>query len=541
MTFFVLELDAFKPGSAVVTFARGHGTHTHGALARLPDAVAASGTILASDMGYRTLESDPSGLVVYPPIVNQAFTILRAVNLDPAGNAAGAGAGQIRLANSGGRFDSIAATWNSDGRALRVYRGEKTHDLTRDYMVDPSYTTLVLLFAGMATPWFLSDTELVVPVRDATYWLEQPIQATQYLGTGTLEGPAALLGQPKPKTRGAAFNVTPTLVDPAFLIYQYTDARGTVAALYEGGSTTYAFSSDTTNLYAGTTASGHYRTDNSRGLFQLGSSPTYAITADVTGEFPVAGAITNPATIARYLLAEDAALPAGNIDVASFTAAAAAYAYSGGVNFAPTDSPSGVDAVSRILASFGALLVPKRNGSLSCFVLRAIAPGVSAVAAFGLQNVVSLTPTSLPPGVDPPPFRWRVGYQHNYTSQTSGLNPTVPAARAAILAASDQYAGFASGAVLTAYKRPTDPAPVGGGLSVLADAQAVANALGALWSVRRRLYTMTVPVALGMLRDIGDVISLTWPMDNLASGQLGQIVGEQFNSADSTIAFTVLV
>lgn len=51
--------------------------------------------------------------------------------------------------------------------------------------------------------------------------------------------------------------------------------------------------------------------------------------------------------------------------------------------------------------------------------------------------------------------------------------------------------------------------------------------------------TLTEPLT-GPL-DFGDVVSLTWPADDLVSSQLAQIVGERFASSDSTITLTVLV
>jgi hypothetical protein len=47
-----------------------------------------------------------------------------------------------------------------------------------------------------------------------------------------------LAGKRKPKTRGGTAlnpvrNVTPTLIDPTNLIYQYSDGPGTVVNLYE--------------------------------------------------------------------------------------------------------------------------------------------------------------------------------------------------------------------------------------------------------------------------------------------------------------------
>jgi hypothetical protein len=531
--------------------------------------------IRASDTGYRTREADAGGLVTYPPLLQSAFTMQRAINLDPVQSGVGAAWGALSLANPGGQFDTFAASWNSDGRPVKILWGAKSFDETRGYFTDPAYSTLTVAFVGLATPWFLSDTALEVPIRDATYWLDRNLQTTVYAGTGTYEGTADLAGKPKPKARGGTIsapirNVTPLLIDPTNQIYQYTDGPGTVTALYEGGATGITFQADTTDLYSASTSPGQYRTDNSRGLFQLGSTPQRTITVDVTGQFPVAGVVTAAGQIARYLLTEDAVLPAENIDTASFVAPASStmsfalgylsaptlaltltqqpivatdpLAATAGVWFAPDDITDGATAVNRVLSSIGAQIVPTRAGTLRMIRLQALAASAVPVARLTTANCVSIVPRSLPAGVNPPPFRFRVAYSHNYTVQSSGVSPSATAAWAQFIAAADRFASYANLAILSLYRRPNDTAPVGAGaLLQSGDAQTVANALGALWSTRRRLYDVTLPVSVGLARDIGDVVLLVYPLEDLRGGKLGQIVGEQFASQNSTITFQVLV
>jgi hypothetical protein len=541
MIFYAVEITAHKPGASTITFAQGHGTRPHGTFAEYPDLIAEDGVILASDIGYRTSPADAGGPVPYPPLVADAFAISRALNLDPTASTVAASWGSINLANVDNAYDSLAAAWNNDGRSARVLYGTKTVDATRGIFLDPVYTSLVPLFVGVSTPWFLTDTQLQIPLRDATYWLERPLQAVQYAGTGTYEGPASLAGTPKPKVRGSVSNMTPILIDAANLIYQYTDGPGTVTALYEGASANHTFQANTTNLYAGSTSAGNYRTDNSRGLFQLGSSPVGQITADVSGSFPIAGLKTVAADIARYLLTEELELPAANINTASFTAAAAAYPYAAGIYFGPSSTPDGVSAVDAMLSSFGAKLYPGRDGALRVFALRALPVSATAVAAISTVNAVSVVPRALPATASPPPYRMRVAYAHNWTVQASGLLGAATAARKQYVATADNYAVIADTQVLADYTRPNDIAPIGIALATQGDAQAVAVDLLALWGQRRRLYDVTMPLALGLPREIGDVVSVTWPMDDLAGGRLGQVVGDTFRSNDATITLTVLI
>lgn len=544
--FFVVELDVFKPGDSFVTIAWGWGTSPRGTLAQFPDAISDSTTILASDVGYRSLPTDSGGVKVYPPLLGEAFAVDRRMNLDPAQPGVAAAWGTVQLSNATDNFDAIAGSWNSDGRNVKVYYGTKTYDATRGIFVDPSNTTLTLAFTGVATPWFLTESLLNVPIRDATYWIERLLQTTLYAGTGGLEGPATLTNVPKPKARGGTAgnpikNVTPTLVDPTNRIYQYNDAAGTVVTLYEGANVyTPDPAGDTTSLIGAAVAAGQYRTDNSRGLFKLGSTPLQTITADVTGAFPAAGAISNPVSIVRYMLAEDMVLPSANMDVSSFTAGATAFPYTAGVYFGSDEVLDGATALARVLVGFGGSLIPTRTGLLRFVGLRALPITASPVVTFSPANVVTLIPQNLPSTLDPPPFRYRVGYNHNYTIQTTFLLAATLAQQQFVQKA-DSYSSSSSSTVLTAYRRPNDPQPLVGCLLSSADAQTVADALGVLWFTRRRLYAATVPLSVGLVREFGDVVNVVWPMDDLASGKLGQIVGEQFRTQDATVTLLVLV
>jgi hypothetical protein len=65
--------------------------------------------------------------------------------------------------------------------------------------------------------------------------------------------------------------------------------------------------------------------------------------------------------------------------------------------------------------------------------------------------------------------------------------------------------------------------------------------LGALWGVRRRLYDVTVPAFIGVALDMGHVVTLKYPMDDLTNGLAGQIVGYSFRSPDASVVLRVLI
>lgn len=420
---------------------------------------------------------------------------------------------------------------------------------SRGLFLDPAYGTLTTMIKGLQAPWFLNESSLIVNIRDATYWLSRPVQQSQYLGTSGYNGTASLLGVPLPKTRGGTSgnpvcNVTPTLIDPVNQIYQYSDAAGTVVNLYEGAALTITRQSDVADLYVGTTTAGMFRTSNARGMFQLGSAPVGTITLDCTGQFPSAGVQTAIMQIIHYTLTEDLLLPAANISAAHYTAMTSAYGYSGGIFFGSSDSPDGIGAISRLLIGLGGKLYPARDGTLKVLMLRdpttMLGAGVVSTT-FSQSNTISVIPQQLPSTLDPPPYRMRVNYSHNYTTQTTGLLGAATAAHKQFVSIPDQFAAAASSTVLANYSRPNDPPALIGALVIQSEALAVATSLMALWGVRRRVLSVVVPVSVGLLRDIGDIVTVKWQMDDLYNGKTGIIIGEQFRSADATITFTILI
>lgn len=552
--FFCAEVTAFQAGGSTITFEYGYATTPVLALAQLSDGpVVANSITYASDLGYRTSANDGDP-VVYPPILIQEFQIDRRINLPP--NAAGIAAawGTLSLENLDNQFASLPAGYNNDGRNINILYGFKSLENYNGYtiagiparsiLLDPAYATLQPIFTGVQSPWFLSDKSLDIPLRDITYWMQRPLQTNLYLGTGSYAGSATLASLPLPMTRGGTAgnpvrNVTPTLIDPVNLVYQYSDGPGTLVTLWEGGAVTYAFTADTANLFAGSTTAGHYRTDVSRSCFQLGSIPTGQITCDVTGAFPTAGAQSNAITIARYLLSETLQMSNAYINTASFTTQNAAYPVTSGFYYGSNDNPTGIDGVNQILFGLGAKLYAARGGQLKVMVLRS--PSGSSTGTLDSSNCESVIPTTLDAAVNPPPYRIRVGYNHNHTVMTTGILGNATATQRAYVATSDPLAGAVSATIQSNYLRPNDLPPVTGAVLSNSSATTIATDLIALWGTRRRLYLVTTPVTVGIQHDLGDLVTLAWALDDLPAGKLGIIVGETFSSVDATLTFTIMI
>jgi hypothetical protein len=507
-----------------------------------------NGVINASDIGYRSHASDSGGVVPYPPFLDSAFQINRALNIDPTQSSVAAAWGTLNLANSTGAFSALSRSTNCDGRAVNVYYGRKTLDGARNIEIDPAFSSLTKAFQGIATPWFLTDTQLQIPLRDATYWLEnQPYQKLVYGGTGYYDGTAALAGTARPKTRGGTNgnpirNITPVLVDPVNLVYDYNDAPGHVIAIYEGGNQSYTFAGDVADVYVGSTPSGQYRTADAIGKFQLGSTPSLAITADVRGNFPVAGSVSNVTDLIEWVLLEDMALPASYFDLTSLVNIGNSYTYTGGFYYGSSTTPvDGVTVVDALLTSIGAQMVPLRNGRLGFIALRTVSQGATPVAAFDTNTIVSCTPVALPSTLVPPPYRVRINFQHNYTVQTSGISPSATAAQFQFMQLPDNYAIWISAAIQNAYQRPNDFNPLPTVLLDETQATNLASVLGQLYSGYLRAFDIVLPLDVALQREIGDIVEMTYPLGDLSSGRIGQIIGDTMDSSSATGTLRVLV
>lgn len=553
--FFVAEIEVYRPGQAFMA-ERGWGARPRGAPAPPPGPLESTDVIRVSDRGYRTRATDTGGVVPYPGVLTSAFEVDRRMPLSPSSPAAAAGWGAVVLSNAGRRWDEIANSRNSDGRPVRILAGRKAWDATRGIELDPPRAALLEVFTGIGQPWGLGEAELSVPLRDAGYWLERPFQQATLAGTGGYEGTAEMAGRLKPRARGGTAllpirDVGPVWIDRVNNVAQLSDAPGMVVAVSENGDPDQILpepgGAQVTDLLGGSASPGHYRwCSRPDGLFlQLGSISNGTVTCDVVGHFPGGEAVSTAAGIARRLLLDDLGLSPEMIDDGSFTGLDLATPWTAGDYWDGSAEVDGLSAVALFLGSLGAKLVPDRRGRLRAFPLRPIPADARPAAIYGTGEIVRCTPSPrlAQAGLSPQPYRWRVGYARANTLITSNLDEDASSERRAFLAEEYRYGSWASTAIAAAYRRPNDPAPVPTRLLDGGPAALLAEQLGALWSGPRapRLYEVELRTALALRHEIGDVLELSYPLDDLDAGRLGQIVGERFRSVDGTVLFEVLV
>jgi hypothetical protein len=545
LPFHLVEIEVYRPGVATVGFQGAVIAAPWLALAQTADAVETTERVRAADRGYRQRHDDFGGVLAWPAtLVEGGPRLERRLNPAPWHSPVAAGWGEVALVDVDRRYDQLAAATSADGRRVRILEGRKAWDAQRGVWVDPPLADLRELATAVGAGRFQRrDTVVALQLRDAGWYLERPAQAATYGGGGGLDGTAELAGVARPKSRGGTTaapirNVTPTLVDPAHRIYQYNDGPGRIIALYERGAATITFQGDAADLYAGSTASGQYRTDDARGLFQLGATPVGLITCDVVGHFPVAGHKTVAADIARWLITEDIGVPAEWVETGGFASLAVTMPYVSGLHLAA--GADAVDAVGVVLAGINARLIATATGQLTAIRLRP--PGTVQIRrSYGRAEIVDVTPRALPDGMDPPPWRLSLGHARNHTVQTSDLNATVTAARRQDLALDQRLARWSDVANQVAWRRAGDLGPVPTALLVQADAEAVVAEIGAVIGARRQLLDLTLPVAFATAQDLGDEVAVTWPGMGLELGRPAVVVGVAIEVGREVFVLTVLI
>jgi hypothetical protein len=328
------------------------------------------------------------------------------------------------------------------------------------------------------------------------------------------------------------------LIDPTNRIYQWNDGPGSLKEIYERGAAVFTFQADTTDLYSGSTMSGYYRTDISRGLLQLGATAHGAITADVTGAFPSGAAPTTAATIAQAILSETLAIDPQFLDLGSLIGLDAARPWTAGLYI--TEAVDAMTVVDGLLRSLNAWLAPARDGRLRA--TRMQAPGASnPLGAYGAGQIVKCTPRTLPALLTPPPYRIRLAHSRRYTTQSGDWAGAATDARKQLLADQWSYATWVSGANISTFRKQNDPPPIETSLLNPAEAQQVVDEIGEILGVRRALYDLELPMYLAPRHELGDQTALDFASASIPAGTRAIVIGDSLDSRRETFTLSVLV
>lgn len=481
------------------------------------------------------------------------------------------------------RADVEYFNFESNFYDVPTFRAADLLYVARNIWLDPAYEDLVQVFKGVMGPWFRTPTSVQVALRDASYYLERQLPRVLYTGAGGLEGSSALAGRPKPLAIGSAglrdhgediLNATPVLVDGPNQIYQVHDGEvffdpvlgGGITPVNDGGFNGSTFDVDVDDLYSGIATPGTYRTCCKLGLFQLGSPPTFAVTCDfpagpeyvVSGAFPdlegsqlmtvQARRILDRLSVPIELIASDVSAIAVDGIGCNPTALNNTLWLDIGLYLTSDDTPSGIELLSRLLSPSGGTLVPGRDGRLRIFVPAVVPAGASPALSLDNTNIVSIERLALPSTVDPPPWRFRIAHDHNWTVMTSGLAAGTGLHDHTWLASPFRVdsTAFANPSNLRLTARPSDPPVLGQACALSAVGTGtspgiVAQDLVDLWGVPRKLYGISIPQGLADQTDWGTLIRVTCDFDGLDNGPIGQCCGWRYSSQEATATLRVLI
>ncbi|MBS1075566.1 hypothetical protein JK176_11790 [Gluconobacter sp. Dm-73] len=533
-----VEIDLVDTLAVQVDDLPAHGSRPRGTLRRNAGSLETVETLRFSDMGYVDENHVP-----YVPIVTQAFDLDRGISLTSDALGGTSSFGSVTLINDGS-LDALVASRTNDHLPVRILSGRKTLDRDRGIWRDPKRADLQPVFAGLGTLWQAGRRTLTIPLLGVLSWLDVTMTGRIYGGTGRLDGDANVSGRVMPTLRGTACNITPVLIDAVNYVYQVSDASAEISALYEGGfAGGIAFSGLVADLYAQSPDPGTYQIQ--RGgtgtWIRLGTRPVYGITVDAVGSFPSGAAPQNVLDILRTMLLEDFILPEAYIDV-QWPAQSPLAPWRAGWFWDGTETVTGQDVVRTLLSGLALSIVPTRSGTLRPVLLAATDDLTSATLTLDTSVITDIQSVSLDASLSPPTWRWRMGWQHNFTVQTagSGLHPQAPADRKALIAIADRNAVWSDASLRMRWRVPNDPTPIVTALAASQDAQTVADLHGSLWGAHRTLWAVTIPLELSCQVDLGDTVTMRAPVPGLANSCLGVVVAEHVRAGDATATLQIL-
>lgn len=486
-------------------------------------------TLRLSDRGYVTSPADSPANTPWVPRVRVPLIVEQSVPLAPEDSGrAQISLGEVEIFNTDGAYDAMIQDYAIDGRDVRVRVG------TRDFQL----SDFADIFVGTARGWYVADDEtLRIQLRDRSYATEIPVQTTLYGGTGANDGGADLTGKGKPLIFGRCLNAQPYLVDPVKLIFQFHDgAAQALEAVYDQGLALTG-AGDVADITSTSVSAGQWKSQLSGGYFRVGSIPAGLVTCDVQGDAAGGSYINKTSDIALRLLTTRAAFTTADIDVETFDALATSQPAPVGI-FIAGDAVSLASVLDALFQNIGGWWGPGRFGRFRCG--RVTGASGASTAVFNTTNILSLSRLQLPATVDPPNYRRRVGYQRNWTVQTSDLAATVTAARRAFLAQDVRIQADFDSAVQIKHLLAIDP-PVGGGLFMVdTDALAEAQRLLALWGADHMLIALVTKIAAYTV-EIGATVTVEYPRFSLDTGADGQVVGKRIDADLNQVTLTVLI
>ena len=200
--------------------------------------------------------------------------------------------GILELEDPAGDLDDLR-TLGWDSAPLELRRGDP-EALLSTFTIVAKLTTAGLRY---------NTRKKEILLRDLAHKLTRAeLHGQRYGGTGSADGDAALASRIKPYCVGSVFNIPPLLINATGLIYQVSCSSVLGIDAVRDGGTALTFAADYATyalLAAATVSAGQYATCLALGLFKIGATPVYIITADVRGDNDTLNGIAYPHTRAH--------------------------------------------------------------------------------------------------------------------------------------------------------------------------------------------------------------------------------------------------
>ncbi|MGC2853961.1 hypothetical protein ACM64Y_00665 [Novispirillum sp. DQ9] len=535
------EVSAYQPAESGAVVLYGMGVIAAGPIGtdttRSPVAAAGTEIIRASDLDVCTRPAD--GGWPWPGLLRSPGVLDRALSLDPAGRGIGATIGAVELDAQTGWLDSYLDGYVVGGQPVALYLMVQRYDAARGLWRDVAATDTRQVVRAMATGWRGTEDGVTVEVAGWDALLSRPYQTSRYAGTGGAEGATELAGVPKPRVRGRQRGVAPVLVDRngGSPIYQVTDGGWTAQGVYEGGHAGWAYAgdfADFASLKAAAMTSSQYATCTALGFVRTGREPAQPITLDLIGHFPDGTATADLALVVSNILSQDVGLTDEQVDYGALSLLSAELGYTGGW---VDDGGATRDFLQPILRGLGIDLVQGRDGRLMPMRFTPPESPALSVGALTTDDIVSAEPFDLPASVSPPPAQVSVAHSRQVTVLSSEqILAAVSDARASEVAEAWRwYEGASVPAVANRYSQPNRLR-----VETALDGPTHAAALGArlvtAWSRERPWYAYVLRCAdfRPLEYEIGQQVTVTYPVPGLRGGAAARIVGFELRADDDS-------
>ena len=377
--------------------------------------------------------------------------------------------------NADGSLDSwLDLAWK--GWPLRIYIG------------DPSwvFADFMQIFSGLnGGASSRSSEEIEFTVYDKRAFFSQNIQNNLLPNN-----------KPIPLSIGKLFNVSPVIVDAATHKYQVHDgAILSVDDVRESGQSISNYTADLAN-----------------GTITLTASPSGAITADITGA--TNGSLSE---MVKWVAKRSDKISSTDLDVAQIDSFPSQYV----CGYYARSNKKISQVLTDLVKSAGGNYFFGRDGKMRVFRLADVSSETPLLSlteddiqegSFGISRTYY------------PRYKLSLGYKNNWKVQSeASLVGSVPEDLRELYGEKYSLVTAYNSSVPTDYPLIDDKDDIKTLIFNSADAQTEADYRANLWSVKRRVYTLTC-FSYPFLLNIGDVVKITHPRFGFSSGKNAQVI-----------------